>query len=64
MPRYDYMCPETGEIREVTHGMNETPEIISEAGHVMVKIPSLFGLSGFDNIGRSTTKSKKDGGTK
>lgn len=53
MPLYDYVCPKTGEVREVRHGMNEKPEIISKAGYKMVKKVSAPGLSGFDKLGRS-----------
>ena len=53
MPLYDYVCPKTGEEREVMHGMNEKPEIISKAGHKMVKKISTVGLPGMDKWGRS-----------
>lgn len=54
MPLYDYICPKTGEEREVRHGMNEKPEILSKAGHKMVKKIGNVNLGGFDKYGRST----------
>jgi predicted nucleic acid-binding Zn ribbon protein len=59
MARYDYICPVTGEIREITHGMDETPDVISKEGHKMTKMPSIPILAGFDNLGRSVSSKDK-----
>lgn len=29
-PSYDYRCPNCGEIREETHGMNDTPMVMCQ----------------------------------
>ena len=54
MPNYIYIDPKTGEEREVTHPMNESPKIISKKGNVMHKKPCAPILSGFDKFGSST----------
>lgn len=53
MPLYDYICHESGEVREVFHKMDESPEIISEAGHKMVKKVGEVATPGMDQWGRS-----------
>ena len=53
MALYDYICEKSGEVREVRHGMEESPEIISKAGFKMVKKVGVVGLPGMDEWGRS-----------
>lgn len=43
--RYDYKCPKCGFIKEVSHGMNEKPDVICDkCGAKMNKIISNEGL--------------------
>lgn len=41
MPTYDYHSEETGETREVFHGINEEPEILDSKGNPMKRIITL-----------------------
>jgi len=37
MPIYDYFCERCEQDKEVTHGMNEKPDIICDCGEIMKK---------------------------
>lgn len=54
MPTYDYYSEETGEVKEVFHGMSEEPEVLDSEGNKMRKIIS--GGSGFTIQGGGTRK--------
>ena len=51
--KYTYICHATGEEKEVSHGMNETPDIRTTEGKKMVKKLTTPVLLGMDNWGRS-----------
>ena len=51
--KYIYICKETGEEREVTHGMDETPKILTKCGKVMKRKIHASTITGMDNLGRS-----------
>jgi len=51
--KYIYICKETGEEREVTHGMDENPEILTKCGKVMKRKIHASTITGMDNLGRS-----------
>lgn len=53
MPLYDYRCPKSGEMKEVRHGMNENPKVLSKVGCEMKRITTSVNLAGFDQYGRS-----------
>lgn len=61
MPFYDYYSEETGEEREVFHGMNEKPQILDSEGNEMKKAIKL-GHGGFKLIKDSTRR--RDYGTR
>lgn len=50
---YTYICATTGEEKEVSHGMNDKPEILSSEGRKMSKKIEVPKISGFDSLGRS-----------
>lgn len=52
MPTYEYYSEETGETKEVFHGMFEEPEILDSEGNVMKKAVS--GGTGFIFTGKGT----------
>lgn len=54
MPTYDYYSEETGEVKEVFHGMNEEPEVLDSEGNQMRRIIS--GGTGFTIQGGGTRK--------
>ena len=51
--KYIYICKETGEEREVSHGMDENPEILTKEGKVMTKKIHASTITGMDKLGRS-----------
>lgn len=67
MPLYDYGCPSCGTDREVQHSMNEIGkiEVMCDAcGNQMKKLLSAPTLLGFDDVGRSISKSDKANNSK
>lgn len=67
MPLYDYGCPSCGTDREVQHSMNEIGKIevtCDACGHQMKKLLSAPTLLGFDDVGRSISKSDKANNSK
>ena len=52
MPTYDYYSEETGETKEVFHGMSEEPEILDSEGNKMKRVVS--GGTGFIFSGKGT----------
>jgi predicted nucleic acid-binding Zn ribbon protein len=67
MPIYDYYSEQTGEEKEVFHGMDENPEILDSEGNVM-KRQFLLGHGGFkmvkDGTRRRDYKTRYGGKTK
>ena len=51
--KYTYICKETGEEREVSHGMDETPEILTKCGKVMKRKIHASTSTWMDKLGRS-----------
>ena len=67
MPLYEYGCPTCGTDREVQHPMSEIGkiEVMCDAcGHQMKKLLSAPTLLGFDDVGRSISKSDKANNSK
>ena len=63
MPKYDYECPECGQVKEVSHSFSEIGKIKVLCGTCekpMKKLLSLLTLIGFDSVGRSVGRKEKE----